>query len=297
MNTQSNKRTEGSQQEFDQEWQQALHEGGNRYLIYPEYASSHQFDFFEWTKAQQIVSLLESYSIKSGDILEYGCGAAGMSLYLAELGHRSHICDLSHYALQVAQENRSHHHLPQSFCSSTIADALNFPYAEASFDVVMSYGLLEHFERAPLTKLLSESVRILKPGGLFIADIVPSLARKNARTFGVVAGYGASLVTKLFSGRWRNLSQLHKLYFDHYYESTYDDQEWKLLLSESNLKDILVQVCRPFPPLPVSGKTEALYTSFLRKCLPIQNRFDGSNSWLSRRWGWMYLASGRKPEV
>lgn len=297
MNFQPSKRIEGSQQEFEQEWQQVLQDGSERYLIYPDCASSNQYNFFEWMKAQQILSILKNNKIISGDILEYGCGAAGISLYLSQFGYRNHICDLSINALHVAQKNRSTHHLTQSFSSSLVADALQFPYAPARFDVVMSYGLLEHFDREPLSRLLCESIRILKPGGLFIAYIVPGLARWNVRTFGVGLGYIASSAYRLFTGKWRNLSQLHKLYFDHYYESTYDDREWMQILGEHTLEDIQVLVCRPFPPLPLSGKAEARYTGILRELMSFQARFDAHPSWLTRRWGWMYLVSGRKPGV
>jgi len=33
----------------------------------------------------------------------------------------------------------------------------------------MSYGLLEHFENEGIHDLLAESIRVLKPGGYFIA--------------------------------------------------------------------------------------------------------------------------------
>ena len=51
------------------------------------------------------------------------------------------------------------------------ADALALPLADASCDLVLSGGLLEHF--ADPRPVLAEMVRILRPGGTFYADVVP----------------------------------------------------------------------------------------------------------------------------
>ena len=50
-------------------------------------------------------------------------------------------------------------------------DAFQLPIKTGSVDMVMSGGLLEHFENPRL--LLTEMVRILKPNGLFYAGVVP----------------------------------------------------------------------------------------------------------------------------
>jgi SAM-dependent methyltransferase len=52
-----------------------------------------------------------------------------------------------------------------------VGDALALPFPDESFDVVVSIGLLEHFEdiRQPVT----EQLRILRPGGVFLGYVVP----------------------------------------------------------------------------------------------------------------------------
>ena len=147
----------------------------------------------------------------------------------------------------------------------------------------------------PLHQLLNETIRVLKPGGLFIADIVPGPKRFNIRTLSLLVNYMASLGIYLMRGKWGEISSLYHKYFDYYYETAYDDQTWFKILREHHLCDLKVDVCRPFPPLALSGALERAYTKVILNSLPFHQRFDGANNWLTRRWGWMYLASGRKP--
>ena len=287
-------RVRGSSNEFDEDWRKALSSSDSRYLIYPSRDSQRQADLIEWIKAQQIEAILKEAHIHSGRVLEYGAGAAGISLYLAERGHDAHICDLSPYALQVAQRNQATHANEVSLTSAIVANTLQLPYATNSFDVVMSYGLLEHFELASLHQLLDETIRVLRPGGLFVADIVPGPERFNVRTLGMMVNYIASAGMHLLTGKWHQLPSLYQQYFEHYYESSYDSQRWTQILNEHDIEQVKVDVCRPFPPLAVSGLLENVYTNIMRRFLPFHQRFDGANNWFTTRWGWMYLASARK---
>jgi len=288
-------RTAGSPSVFDKEWQEALAKHDVRFLIYPTKTSGRQADLFEWIKAQQIVEILEQFGVNSGAVLEYGCGSAGMSLFLASLGFRCYICDLSIYAIKLAQTNQFHHGFKDNIIPGAVANALLLPYAHNSVDVIMSFGLLEHFELEPLDQLINESIRVLKPGGVFIADIIPGPERLNGRTFGLVINYLGSLAAHILSGKWVKIPQLFRQYFENYYETALDDREWISILSKYNLSDIQVNVCRPFLPLALSGAWEKMYARMILHFLTFHNRFDRANNWLTRRWGWMYLVRGRKP--
>src|SRR5690606_2213272 len=69
-------------------------------------------------------------------------------------------------------------------------DARALPFADGSFDVVVSIGLLEHFEdpRVPL----AEPIRVRRPGGRPLAYIVPE-RRDNVQRYWrwLNAGLGA----------------------------------------------------------------------------------------------------------
>jgi SAM-dependent methyltransferase len=50
-------------------------------------------------------------------------------------------------------------------------DARNIPYADNSFDIVISLGLAEHFNKEERIKVLKEQVRVLAEGGLLICQV------------------------------------------------------------------------------------------------------------------------------
>lgn len=287
-------RVVGSTEEFDEDWRRALDSRDSRYLVFPTWSSARQADVFEWIKVKQVERLLAEAGLRQGRLLEYGCGAAGISLYLAASGHRVHICDLSPYAIKVAKLNQAVRAAGTRIQGAVVANALSLPYADNSFDVVMSYGLLEHFQDDPLNRLIAETVRVLRPGGLYLADIVPGLQRLNARTLGVIASYVGSAAVHILRGQWQALPSLHRRYFEAYYESAHGDTTWRAILQRHNLVEVRVEVCRPFPPLALPPVAERVYADFLRRTLRFHRAFDGANTWLTRRWGWMYLVSGRK---
>jgi SAM-dependent methyltransferase len=287
-------RTSGSSIEFEQDWQLVLEEAHPEYLVTPSKDTGRQSDLLEWIKVRQIERFLAEVGLRHGRMLEYGCGAAGVSLYFAGRGYETHICDLSAKALKVAALNQERNFVPAQLASTSVANVFQLPYASASFDVVMSYGLLEHFSAAALRGLLAESIRVLRPGGLFIADIVPGPERWNARTLGNVANWLAATLYHAGAGRIGEARQRFRRYFDYYFETTFDDRTWTAILAQHPLEDVRVDVCRPFPILAIGGALEKQYTRFMLKMLPFHERFDGANTWFSRRWGWMYLARARK---
>lgn len=111
---------------------------------------------------------LKQYLPEKGRSIEIGCGSGRLSLYLAQKGYETTLLDNSPAALDVAKRNYEIMKIKGDF---VLGDALRLPFNDNSFDVVISTGLLEHFEE-PIY-VMKEMVRILKPGGLFYSDICP----------------------------------------------------------------------------------------------------------------------------
>jgi SAM-dependent methyltransferase len=285
----------GSPDDFECDWTEALSGNISRYLIYPADEPVTQFEMFERVKASHVDRLLAAHGL-SGDLaLEYGCGSAGMSVYLANRGFQAVVCDISLNALRLAKLNADQRLLngARAHFDRVAGNTFQLPFNDRVFDLVMSYGLLEHFGLDVLGAALTEVVRTLRPGGLFIADIAHG--RFSARTLGAWINLTASLVFHAVTLRWRRLPELPAAYLDHYYENDLDEQAWVEALSRVGLCNVNVLVCHPFPPLALSGWPEQCYVRLMQRARPAWEWFDRTQPGWGRRWGWLYLTWGTKP--
>ena len=93
-------------------------------------------------------------------VLDVGCGAGFLANHLGALGHDVTGLDLSEDALAVAARHDLAHTVRYQR-----GDALNLPFANASFDVVCAMDFLEHLESPE--QAIAEAARVLRPSGLF----------------------------------------------------------------------------------------------------------------------------------
>lgn len=110
--------------------------------------------------------------------IEVGCGRGTISSYFVQNGYNCTLLDYSLTAVHIAREifNNNGHN-----ANFVCGDANTLPFANDNFDVVVSIGLLEHFEsiRTPI----AEQIRILRPGGLFLGYIVPERSNNIQKYF------------------------------------------------------------------------------------------------------------------
>ncbi len=114
-------------------------------------------------------------------VLDAGCGTGLLTLAFLRVHERPAdvaSIDLSLRSLQTArraaekQEGRA----ARSRVSFAQADALSLPFADETFDLVMTSGVLEYL---PLRQGLGELSRVLAPGGLlFFVPVRPSPATR-----------------------------------------------------------------------------------------------------------------------
>jgi len=101
-------------------------------------------------------------------VLEVGAGAATVSHMLARKSSGAFVAlDILPEAMSVARRAMSNGRA--ATVQLLVADVCRAPLPDASFDLVFSQGLLEHF-RDP-GEILAAQVRLLKPGGMLVVNV------------------------------------------------------------------------------------------------------------------------------
>jgi len=99
----------------------------------------------------ELLSEVQRYASKGSLVLDLGCGPRDQATPMEYLGYRY---------LGVDYSGKD---------ADLLVDAHALPFKLASFDVVFSYAVLEHLHNPFVA--LSEIVRVLKPGGIYIGTV------------------------------------------------------------------------------------------------------------------------------
>jgi ubiquinone/menaquinone biosynthesis C-methylase UbiE len=115
--------------------------------------------------------LIDKYVKEKDKVLDLGCGNGRFSeFFLDYLG-----VDSSQELIDIARENNP----SKNFL---VADALNLPLTDQSFDLIFSVSVLHHIPSKRLrSKFLQESKRVLKPGGTMILTVWDLWSNPNKR--------------------------------------------------------------------------------------------------------------------
>jgi SAM-dependent methyltransferase len=206
---------------------------------------------------QRKIEFLHDLLPREGRAIEIGCGSARLLARVRRAaGVRAFALDPSPHALQLAARTAAAFEAPMTRLSG---DAVQLPFPDGAFDLVLSGGLLEHFEE-PRT-VVSEMVRVLRPGGVFYADVVPR---------------------KLSLYRARELPRMlrHADLMEGVHESAFGPRHYCTILSGLGCRDIRVRAAGVYPP--GSGPGWARRTAAL----------DGTKvaDWL----GWYFMIAARR---
>jgi ubiquinone/menaquinone biosynthesis C-methylase UbiE len=120
------------------------------YLIYPD---------------EEVIRIVKKFFLPHGvsSVLDAGCGAGRHSLAMLREGLHVTSLDSSASALEITR-NLAGTAFPVRCHQSTIAE---LPFADASFDAVLCWGVLHYLEEAEFRRAINEFYRVLKPGGVF----------------------------------------------------------------------------------------------------------------------------------
>ncbi len=114
-----------------------------------------------------VKELMKFANPKNKKILETGAGTGRDGIKFARLGADVCLLDYSKNSLELARRYLNEE--KNASVNLVLADALNTPFDEETFDIVFHQGLLEHFNDP--VPLIRENHRILKKGGLLIVDV------------------------------------------------------------------------------------------------------------------------------
>jgi SAM-dependent methyltransferase len=100
--------------------------------------------------------------------LEVGCNWGRWCISAAHRGYRVVGIDPSLEAIHAARRVADELEVEAEYL---VGDARHLPFADASFDVVFSYSVFQHFTRAAAVAAFRELGRVLTPGGLSLVQM------------------------------------------------------------------------------------------------------------------------------
>ncbi|WP_421378461.1 methyltransferase domain-containing protein [Bacillus salacetis] len=120
--------------------------------------------FFEDLPDENLVEYVTKGMIKSGRVLELGCGPGRNAIYLAEKGFSVDAVDSSEQGIKWAKERSEYKKLDINFIQGNI---FHLEFEERSYDVVYDSGCFHHIPPHRRMSYIDLVERALKPGGYF----------------------------------------------------------------------------------------------------------------------------------
>jgi ubiquinone/menaquinone biosynthesis C-methylase UbiE len=154
---------------------------------YDQLASTYDADRFANSYGQFIDrrerQILEtSLAPNANRILDIGCGTGRLTNYA------THGCDASGQSLGLAADR----HPSKAFAQ---ADVVDLPYQTGDFDAAFCFHVYMHLDVQAIKSSFSEVSRILRPGGIYIADIASARRRRLTR-HSSTGWHGATSLTR-----------------------------------------------------------------------------------------------------
>jgi ubiquinone/menaquinone biosynthesis C-methylase UbiE len=211
-------------------------------------------------------TLMEFENFRGKRLLEIGCGLGTDLLQFAHAGALVSGVDLTSASIELVRKRFA---LECIRVDAQVADAEHLPFADNSFDVVYSFGVLHH---TPDTQMaIAEVYRVLKPGGL----IIIMLYHKNS----IHVYLGALLYRISHTLRPGARSLVEE------WVRVYDGEENPLGKAYSRME--FRSMFARFKELKLTA------------CDPIRRNYPAAANWLNQkllswRWGFWMVIKGRK---
>lgn len=130
----------------------------------PDVGSSAYFDALDEIKRSDVERFSTSFwqfdAFRERRVLDVGCGPGWISVQYALRGAHVDSVDLTERAVDLTNAHLAHRGLSATV---RVGNAEDLPFDDATFDLVVSSGVLHHTPNTP--QAFSECLRVLKPGG------------------------------------------------------------------------------------------------------------------------------------
>lgn len=159
------------------------------------FRSEYDYALFEYYRSAKVLAFLDRAGVPvEGRVLDAGCGGGGMPLSLAE--HAAFVVGIDPVnrfgdagVRLAAERGLTNLHFLQ-------ADGMYLPFADHSFDLVLSHAVIEHVADAPL--YLRECRRVMAPGARCLLSTAPYLSFAGAH----LPRLKVQIPLHLITGRW-----------------------------------------------------------------------------------------------
>lgn len=263
---------------------------GSTDQFHTNWISREETNYLHWTRSNPInqiqfafrqnwitfCQILKEYGIsKPGRALEVGCGRGSMSAYFADDEWNVTLLDYSEKAIATAKQLFLAHNLSAEF---TVADCLDMPFPDASYDVIFSIGLFEHFQ--DVSSLIAEQARLLKPNGVLIGYVVPDYSSNSNN---IQARFNA--VNKILEHLHRNRPDEPANTKSEIFRSDYSSQIYLDAMTKNSLTKLTSFGVYPLPMISHSTAFPfSLMDSYSESILV--NDFDTQLSTINSKYPW-----------
>jgi len=223
--------------------------------------------------------------------LEVGCGRGTISAYFSDAGFDSTLLDISAHVIERAERTFLRDGLAGTF---VVGDANDLPFEDGEFDVVVSIGLLEHFE--DVAPPVREQIRVLAPGGLLLCYVVPHYDDNVQQDWSWV---NEILVGYLRQGGGEAVEK------DEVFRSDLGSERYAGILNEHGLIGVTARGVYPLPMISHSiefpftlmpAASETALVEHLEGLLAERAEATGENPWLcDEGYGQAFLLWGYRP--
>jgi ubiquinone/menaquinone biosynthesis C-methylase UbiE len=141
---------------------------GSNFVKYAEDKSFYtEYDEFRYRTEGHILQELDAIGLAGKKTLEIGLGQGADSMQLIDRGADYYGIDLTDESVRRVKER--FRLFDKKFSDVRVANAEHIPYADKSFDIVYSHGVIHHSPQ--MAAIVNEIYRVLRPGGVAVVMV------------------------------------------------------------------------------------------------------------------------------